>query len=83
MFNIDFVEKGLRIVFPPYFAYDFSRKIMLYSIDWPNSIVWLPLILGNLLLEPSVSQLTISQYMNEKSKQKFKFLENEKSFKVK
>ena len=26
MLNFDFLEKGLRIVSPPYFLYDFSRK---------------------------------------------------------
>ena len=33
MLNIDFLEKGLGIVFPPHFAYDFSRKtfLKLYS----------------------------------------------------
>ena len=40
------LEKGLRIVFLPYFKYDFSRKmfLMLYSINWQNFIVWLPLL---------------------------------------
>ena len=43
----DFLEKGLRIVSPAHFGYDFSRKtfLMLYSINWPNFIVWLPLVL--------------------------------------
>ena len=38
--NFQFLEKGLGIVSPPYFVYDFSRKIylMLYSISWSNSI---------------------------------------------
>ena len=50
--NWSFSEKGLGLVPPPYFLYDFSRKMffMLYSINWPNFIVWLPLlleILGN------------------------------------
>ena len=46
MLNFDFLEKGLGIVSPPHFVYDFSRKmfLMLYSI-WPNFIVWLPLFL--------------------------------------
>ena len=29
MLNFDFLEKGLRIVSPPHFVYDFSRKIFL------------------------------------------------------
>ena len=39
--NFDFTEKSLGIVTPPYFVYDFSRKmfLMLYSINRPNSIV--------------------------------------------
>ena len=34
MLNFDFLEKILEIVSPPYFVYDFSRKmlLMLYSI---------------------------------------------------
>ena len=42
MLNFDFLEKGLGIVPPP-----------LYSINWPNSIVSLPLlldILGNMCI---------------------------------
>ena len=35
MLNFDFLEKGLGIVSPPHFVYDFSRKMffMLYSIN--------------------------------------------------
>ena len=38
MLNIDFLEKGLVIVSPPYFVHDFLRKVFLiiYSISWPN-----------------------------------------------
>ena len=55
MFNFNFSEKGLGLVSPPHFVYDFSRKmfLMLYSINWPNVIVWLPLllrILGNMCI---------------------------------
>ena len=50
MFNFDFLEKGQGIVSPPYFVNDFSRKmfLMLYSINWPHFIVWLPLLLETL-----------------------------------
>ena len=46
---------GLAMVSPPYFVCDFSRKmfLMLYSINWPNFIVWLSLlldILGNICI---------------------------------
>ena len=42
-----FLEKGLGIVFPPFFVYDFSRKMLLilYSINCPNFIPWLPVLL--------------------------------------
>ena len=47
MLNFNFSEKGLGLFFPPHFLYDFSRKIflMLHSINLPNFIVWLPLLL--------------------------------------
>ena len=53
MLNFNFWEKGLGKVSPPYFMFDFARKmfLMLYSINWPNLIVWFPLlfeILGNI-----------------------------------
>ena len=55
IFNFDVLEKDLGIVFPPHFVYDFSTEmfLMLYSINWPNFIVWLPLvleILGNMCI---------------------------------
>ena len=55
MFNFNFPEKGLEVVSPPHFVYDFSRKMFLklYSISWPNFTVWLPLlleILGNMCI---------------------------------
>ena len=53
--NFDFSEKGLGLVSPPHFVYDLSRKMFLklYPINWPNFIVWLPLllqILGNMFI---------------------------------
>ena len=40
MLNLDFSDKGLWIVSPAYFLYDFSTKmlLMLYSINWPISL---------------------------------------------
>ena len=34
MLNFDFIEKGLGLVSPPHFEYDFSRKVslILYGI---------------------------------------------------
>ena len=45
--NFYFLEKGLGIVFPSHFVYDFWKKIflMLYSINWSNFIVELPFVL--------------------------------------
>ena len=47
MLNFNFSEKGLGIVSPTHFAYEFSRKmfLMLHSTNQPNLIVWLPLLL--------------------------------------
>ena len=47
MLNLDFLDKGLGIVSPVHFVYDFSKKnfLMLYSINWSNLIVWLALLL--------------------------------------
>ena len=57
MLNFDFLEKGLGIVSPPNFVYDFSRNFFLelyiYSINWPNLVDWLALlleILGNMCI---------------------------------
>ena len=70
---------------------------MLYFINWPNFIVWLPSlleILGNMYITivsfPSrdivnfennlIFLINLFFYMTKKSWQKFKYLENEKSF---
>ena len=47
MVVLDFSEKGLEIVLVPHFVYEVSRKmfLMLHSINWPNFIVGLPLLL--------------------------------------
>ena len=46
LLSFDFLDKGLRIVSLAYFVYDFSTRtfLMLYSINWPNFIAWLPLL---------------------------------------
>ena len=53
MLNFDVAEKSLGIVFPPFFAYDFSRRILLvlYSISWPNFIDCLHLLRYQLICE--------------------------------
>ena len=53
MINFDILDKGLGIYSPAHFVFDFSTKmfLMLCSINSPNFIVWLPLlleILGNM-----------------------------------
>ena len=55
MLKFEFLGKGLGLVSLPYFVYDFSRKLfrMLYSINLPNFIIRLPLlleILGNMCI---------------------------------
>ena len=55
MLNFHFSGKGQEIFSTLHFVYDFSRKMffMLFSINWANIIVWLPLllkILGNMLI---------------------------------
>ena len=61
MFNFNFSEKGLGLVSLPHFVYDFSRKMFLklHSINWPNFIVWLPLLLQYWAI--SVLQLFVNQ----------------------
>ena len=55
MLNFHFSGKGQEIFSTLHFVYDFSRKMffMLFSINWANIIVGLPLllkILGNMLI---------------------------------
>ena len=55
MLNFYFLNKGVGIVSPAHFVYDFLAKmfLMLYSINWPYFIAWLPLlneILGNMCI---------------------------------
>ena len=99
MFNVSFQEKGLGLVSPLYFAYDFSIKmfLMFYSTSWLNFIVWLPIlreILGNMFIAIvcwpgcDVMKFEINLifliksvcYVTIKSRQKFKYFENKKSF---
>ena len=55
MLNFDILDKGLGMVSPAYFVYDFSMKmfLILYSINRPNFTAWFPLlleILGNICI---------------------------------
>ena len=38
------IKRGLEIVSLPHFPHNFWRKMFLLPIDWPNFIVWLPLL---------------------------------------
>ena len=93
-----FFRKGSGKVFSTSFCVFFLKKnvFMLYSITWPNFIVWLPLFLetlGNMCIAivwfpgcdviSFVINLLSNKavfYMTNKLRQKFKYLENKKSF---
>ena len=67
MLNFDFSEKGLGLVSSLHIMYDFSRKMlhMLYSINWPDFIAWLFLlleILVNMCIQ-IVNQVVTSQIL--------------------
>ena len=97
MLNFDFLEKGLTVC-SPHFVHDFSRKMFLifYSVNWPNLIAWLRLILQNMCIatiyfqECDVKNLEINHiflikpffYLTKKWRQKLQYLENKKSFQV-
>ena len=89
--NFDFLEKGLEVVSSTHFVYDFSTKmfLMLYFINWPKFIAWLPLLLEILdnigcdVINFEINLIFLIKlllYINKKSRQKLKYLENEKSF---
>ena len=102
MLNICFSEKGLGLVSPPHFVYDFSGKmfLMLHSINLPNFIVWLPLLLeildnicitivywpGCEVIKFEINLIFLIKpfcYMTKKSRQKLKYLEDERAFEMK
>ena len=87
-------KKSLGIISPPHFAYDLSRKMLLwlYSINWLNFIVWLPLlleILGAIICQQCCVVINfkiklvflIKQffYMTKKSRKILKYFEYKKS----
>ena len=47
MLNLNFSEKGLGLISTLHFVYNVSTKmfLMLYSTNWSNFIVWMPLFL--------------------------------------
>ena len=67
MLYFDYSEKGLGLISPPHFAYFLKEMfLMLHSINWPNFIVWLPLlleILGNMYITIVVKGELYSNYI--------------------
>ena len=45
MLNFDFLEKGLGLVLPPDVVYVSRKMLLLYSVNSPNFIILLPLLL--------------------------------------
>ena len=95
MLNFNLLEKGLGIVSPLHFPHTFSRKmfLVLYSIKWPNffvSNIRLYSMCIAIVCWPSCDVINfeinliflIKPFFNitENSRQKFKYLENEKNF---
>ena len=87
-------KRGLELVSLPHFLHNFWRKmfLLIYSINWPGFIVWLSLLrekLGNMCnyncnvmnFEMNLIFLIKSFFnMTKKSRQKFNYLDNKKSF---
>ena len=72
LLNFDFIDTDVGKVSSPHFVHNFWRKmfVMLYSINWPNFIVWLPLlfeILGNMCIAtvyfPACDAITFEIYL--------------------
>ena len=95
MLNFVFLAKGLGILSASYFVHD-SHLLMIYSINWPNFIVWFPLLsldIGqhlyrkgwnviNFEINP-IFLIKIFLYMTKKSRQNFGILRTKRTFKVK
>ena len=78
MLNFYFLTKGLGLVSPPHFLHYFLGKLllMLHSINWPNFIVWLPLLLdisGNVCIVIVLSSFfpRYVKYVNKQKKKNF------------
>ena len=86
--NFNFPEKSLGQVCPPHFADDFSRKMFLifsHYILLNDQISLSDSLYFSRYWAICVLQLLFNQavtfcYMTKKSRQKLKYLENEKSF---
>ena len=80
MLNFYFLTKGLGLVSPPHFLHYFLGKLllMLHSINWPNFIVWLPLLLdisGNMCIVIVLSSFfpRYVKYVNKQTNKKKTF----------
>ena len=80
MLNFNFEEKDLGLVSSPHFVYDFSTKMFLKLYSLSNYIqfslsdfIYFSIYCYNCLIEPFY-------FMTKKTRQKFKYLENQKSF---
>ena len=94
MLNFDFLEKGQGTVSPPYFVYGVSRKLclMLYSIKFHfpllldelgNMCIAIVCFPGFNVISFEINPIFLIKlllYMTQKSRQKFKYFENKKSF---
>ena len=82
--NFNFPETGLGLVSLPYFVYDFSRKIFSCYILSTDQISLSDCVYFWRYLAICVLQFFVNQAVTfcciTKTRQKFKYLENEKSF---
>ena len=81
MLNFSFLEKGLGIVSPPHFVYDFSRKMVL-NASLPDCLYFLK-YWSMCVLQYCVFLIKPFSYITKKSRQKFKYLEKKRAFNVK
>ena len=82
MFNFDFLEKGLiKVVSPPHFMYNFSRKMFLISHVILTDQIFC--FLGCDVINFELNLIFLIKpflYLTKNSKRKFNYLETEKSF---
>ena len=80
MLNFDFLEKGLVIVSPQHFVYDFTRKIFVVLNSINCAIVCKK---GCDIINFEINLVFLIKpffYITKKSRQKFKYVENERAF---
>ena len=89
MLNFDFLEKGLRVVSPSHFVYDFSKKkclscyaLLTDQISLPDCLYFLRYwLICVCTFEISLIFLIKPLFnITENSRQKFKYFENKRSF---